>query len=112
MRAREVTALLPLGSERLLMGTAKLGLLVYDGKTLERFHATTNDINFTALAGSEAELWIGTLESGVLDWGSGEVTALSEAQGLPDRRVDAISVANGAVYVGTPAGVAEIRAGT
>jgi ligand-binding sensor domain-containing protein len=110
-RAREVTALLPLGSGRLLMGTAKLGLLVYDGKTLERFHSTTNDIYVTSLAGTESELWIGTLENGVLDWRGGEVTALTEAQGLPDRRVEAISVANGAAYVGTPAGVAEVRAG-
>ena len=35
--ARMVTALLPLGSGRLLIGTAKLGLLIYDGKTLKRF---------------------------------------------------------------------------
>jgi hypothetical protein len=39
--ARVITSLLPLGSGRLLIGTAKLGLLIYDGKTLKRFHPTT-----------------------------------------------------------------------
>ena len=33
------------------MGTAKLGLLIYDGKTLKRFHATTDNVYVTALAG-------------------------------------------------------------
>jgi hypothetical protein len=37
--ARTVTAVLPLASGRLLIGTAKLGLLIYDGKTLKRFHS-------------------------------------------------------------------------
>ena len=64
--ARAVTSVLPLASGRLLIGTAKLGLLVYDGKTLKRFHPTTDNIYVTALAGSEAELWVGTLNDGVL----------------------------------------------
>lgn len=109
--ARQVTALLPLASGRLLMGTAKRGLLVYDGKTLKRFHSTTNDIFVTALAGTEAELWIGTLGGGVLHWRGGQVESIGEAQGLPDARVESIALAADAAYVGTPAGVAEFRNG-
>jgi ligand-binding sensor domain-containing protein len=109
--ARQVTALLPLASGRLLMGTAKLGLLVYNGKALRRFHATTNDIYITALAGTEAELWTGTLDRGVLHWRGGQTEPIGVAQGLPDARVESIALDGESVYVGTPVGVAEIRAG-
>jgi hypothetical protein len=109
--AREVTALLPVSSGSLLIGTAKLGLLVYDGKTLKRFHPTTNDVYVTSLAGSEAELWVGTLNDGLLYWHGGQTERIGEAQGLPDRRVDQIALGDGRVYVGTPMGVAEVRDG-
>jgi ligand-binding sensor domain-containing protein len=109
--ADRVTAILPLPSGRLLVGTEKQGLLVYDGKTLQRFHTTTNDVFVTALAGSEAEVWIGTLDRGILHWQGGQVDVIGEAQGLPDARVESIAVAPDAVYAGTPAGVAELRAG-
>ena len=109
--ARQVTALLPLASGRLLMGTARLGLLVYDGKTLRRFHPTTNNMYVTALAGTEAELWIGTLARGVLDWRGGQTQQIAEAQGLPDNRVESIALVGDSACVGTPVGVAEIRAG-
>ncbi len=113
--SRSVTAILPLPSGRLLIGTAKRGLLVYDGGVLRRFHTTTNDIFVSALAGNEAELWIGTLNSGVLHWRGGQLDAIDESQGLPDVRVESIAIHStdqgDAVYVGTPAGVAEIRDG-
>jgi len=109
--SRNVTALLPLASGRLLIGTAKRGLLEYDGKTLRRFAATTNDLFVTALAGDETELWIGTINSGVLRWRGGQIQAIGEAEGLPDARVDSIALTPDAVYVGTPGGVAELRDG-
>ncbi len=109
--ARAVTALLPLPSGRLLIGTAKWGLLVYDGKTLRRFHSTTDNVYVTALAGSEAELWIGTLNDGLLYWRGGQTDRIGEDRGLPDRRVEQIALAEGRAYVGTPVGVAEVRAG-
>jgi hypothetical protein len=109
--ARAVTALLPLASGRLLMGTAKLGLLVYDGKTLKRFHTTTDNVYVTALAGNEAELWVGTLNDGLLHWRGGQTERIGEEQGLPDRRVEQIALAEGLAYVGTPMGVAEVREG-
>jgi len=102
---------LPLASGRLLIGTEKLGLLVYDGKTLKRFHSTTNNIYVTALAGSEAELWVGTLSDGLLWWHGGQTERISEEQGLPDRRVEQIARAEGRSWVGTPMGVAEVREG-
>jgi ligand-binding sensor domain-containing protein len=108
---RVITSLLPLGSGRLLMGTAKLGLLIYDGKTLKRFHPTTDNVYVTALAGSEAELWVGTLNDGLLWWHGGQTDRIGEEQGLPDRRVEQIALAGGRAYVGTPMGVAEVREG-
>jgi len=109
--ARVVTALLPVSSGSLLIGTAKLGLLIYDGKTLKKFHTTTNDVYVTSLAGSEAELWVGTLNDGLLYWHGGQTEHIGERQGLPDRRVDQIALGGGRVYVGTPMGVAEVRDG-
>jgi ligand-binding sensor domain-containing protein len=109
--ARAVTCVLPLASGRLLMGTAKLGLLIYDGKTLKRFHPTTDNVYVTALAGTEAELWVGTLNDGLLHWHGGQTERIGEEQGLPDRRVEQIALAEGRAYVGTPMGVAELREG-
>jgi len=109
--ARAVTCVLPLASGRLLMGTAKLGLLIYDGKTLKRFHTTTDNVYVTALAGTEAELWVGTLNDGLLHWHGGQTERIGEEQGLPDRRVEQIALAEGRAYVGTPMGVAEVREG-
>jgi ligand-binding sensor domain-containing protein len=109
--ARVVTALLPVSSGSLLIGTAKLGLLIYDGKALKKFHTTTNDVYVTSLAGSEAELWVGTLNDGLLYWHGGQTEHIGERQGLPDRRVDQIALGGGRVYVGTPMGVAEVRDG-
>ena len=109
--ARSVTALLPLTSGRLLIGTAKLGLLIYDGKSLRRFHPTTDNLYITALAGTEAELWVGTLNDGLLRWHGGQTEHIGEEQGLPDRRVEQIALADASTFVGTPMGVAEVRAG-
>ena len=109
--ARAVTCVLPLASGRLLMGTAKLGLLIYDGKTLKRFHTTTDNVYVTALAGTEAELWVGTLNDGLLHWRGGQTERIGEEQGLPDRRVEQIALADGHAYVGTPMGAAELREG-
>lgn len=111
VEARQITAILPLASGRLLMGTAKRGLLVYDGKTLRRFHATTNDVFVTALAGTEADLWIGTIRGGVLHWYGGQLERIAEVQGLPDARVESIALDGDRVFVGTPVGVAELLQG-
>lgn len=109
--ARDVTALLALPSGRLLLGTAHRGVLVYDGQSLRGLHSTTSSVAVTALAGTEADLWIGTLDHGLLHWRGGETETLGVSQGLPDPRVDSVVVSGDRVFAGTPVGVAEIRQG-
>jgi ligand-binding sensor domain-containing protein len=111
IEANTVTALLPLPSGRLLIGTAKRGLLVYDGKRIRYFQSTLKDLYITALAGSEAELWIGTLNHGLYHWQGGDAAQIDEAQGLPDPQVNAIALDDGVAYVATPVGVAEVAEG-
>jgi len=108
---RAVTAILPVSSGRLLMGTEKRGVLVYDGKTIEELHPTLSHIYVQALAGSEVDLWVGTLDQGVKHWHAGTTETFSEEQGLPDRQVQAIALAGNKAYVGTPVGLAEFDGG-
>jgi ligand-binding sensor domain-containing protein len=108
---RQVTAVLPLPSGRLLLGTAKKGVLVYDGKHLSPFHPLLSNRRVTALAGDDASFWVGTINRGVLHWHAGQVDQFQEAQGLPDPRVLAIAVDGPRTFVGTPMGVAEFRDG-
>src|SRR5271169_425243 len=109
--ARAITAILPAASGHLLIGTKKRGVLVYDGKHITVLHPTLKDIYVTALAGSESDLWIGTLSRGVLHFHAGQSDSFSEAQGLPDPQVTSLALAGEAAYVGTPLGVAVFSRG-
>jgi ligand-binding sensor domain-containing protein len=109
--ARSITSILPLSSGHLLIGTQKRGLLVYDGKSIHSFHASVAALKVTELAGSESDLWIGTLDSGVFHWRGGRVEQFSEAQGLPDPQIYSIAVAGEEAYVGTALGIAEFNSG-
>jgi ligand-binding sensor domain-containing protein len=108
---RALTATLALGAGRLLLGTEKLGVLVYDGRQVMVAHPALANVPVTALAGVEGDVWIGTLDRGVLHWRAGEVDRFDESTGLPDARVLSIVVAEDRAYVGTAVGVAEFRAG-
>jgi ligand-binding sensor domain-containing protein len=108
---RKLTAVLVASNGKILMGTEKDGVLAYDGKRLEPLHATLSGIPVTALAGSDSDLWIGTLDRGLLHFIAGRLESWKEADGMPDARVTSIEQANDAVYAGTPLGVAEIRNG-
>lgn len=108
---RAITAVLPLSTGRILLGTDKHGLLVYDGKRLAPFHASLANVYVTALAGNDADLWVGTLNRGLLHYRAGEVEAFAENSGLPDPQVLSLAAAGDAVYAGTPVGVAEFRGG-
>ncbi len=108
---RDLTAVLPLPSGRVLLGTKRRGVLVYDGKRLAPLHRALASFHVTALAGDESDLWIGTLDRGTLHWQAGQLDAFSEAEGLPDRQVLALAVADAHTYVGTPTGVAEFHNG-
>ncbi len=109
--ARKITSLLPTGSGQLLLGTESAGVLAYDGRRLQVFHPSLAHLHVTALAGDAADLWVGTLNEGVIHWHAGEVERWSNQTGLPDPQVLAIHVAGDAAFVGTPMGVAVFRAG-
>ena len=109
--ARAITAILPSASGHLLIGTKKRGVLVYDGKRITVLHATLKDIHVTALGGSEADLWVGTLDRGVLHFHAGATESFAETQGLPDPQVTSLAFAGDTTYVGTALGVAVFGGG-
>ena len=90
--ARAITAILPVASGHLLIGTKKRGVLVYDGKQLTVLHPTLDALYVTALAGNESDLWVATLSRGVLHFHAGETDSFAEAQGLPDPQVLSLAI--------------------
>jgi ligand-binding sensor domain-containing protein len=109
--ARAVTAILPASRGKLLIGTKKRGVLLYDGTSIRELHSTLDHLHVRALAGSETDLWVGTLDQGLKHWHAGTTESFGEEQGLPDRQVQAIAFAGDRTYVGTPLGVAEFDGG-
>ena len=108
---RAITAILPVASGHLLFGTNRRGVLVFDGKQIVPLHISLSDLRVTALAGSESDLWIGTMNRGVLHFHAGTTDAFSESDGLPDPDVQSLHVTPNTTYVGTPAGVALFQDG-
>jgi ligand-binding sensor domain-containing protein len=108
---RTLTTLLPLSTGRILMGTPRKGVLVYDGRNITAFHRALDGVHVTALAGDESSFWVGTLDRGVWHWHAGEVNRFSESEGLPDPQVLALAVLGDYVWAGTPMGIAEFRGG-
>jgi len=126
--ARDVTALLPLPTGELLIGTRRRGLLVYRGQSgnegLESFHPRLAGLAITALAADATGFWAGTQDHGVVHWHGGQFDSFEGASGmtasdllaassavLPDAHVDAIAVHGDRVFVGTPLGVEEFEDG-
>src|SRR5580692_648040 len=108
-RLRKITAILPVDTGRILIGTEKAGVLVYDGHTLAPFHSSVAEIPVTALAGNDADLWIGTLDRGLLHWKAGALETLDDV--LPDKQILSLAQHGETVYAGTGVGIAEIRGG-
>jgi len=108
---RSITTILPVSAGHLLIVTKKRGVLLCDGKQIRELHSTLSPLYVQALAGNEADLWVGTLNQGVRHWHSGSTETFSEEQGLPDRQVQALSISGDKTYVGTPLGVAEFDRG-
>jgi ligand-binding sensor domain-containing protein len=106
---RNFSSVLALSSGRVLLGTPNRGVLAWDGKTLEDFQPALKSANVTALAGSDADLWIGTVGDGVWRLHAGRLDHLSAD--LPDSTVLSIAVQGESAYVGTPVGVVEFREG-
>lgn len=100
--ARRVTAMLPLETGQLLIGTDKAGLLVWDGSRLTWFHESLKNTPITALAGQLDSLWIGTMDRGVLHAHAGQ---LEHHKDLPDQQVLSLAVHQEHAYVGTSLGV-------
>ncbi len=116
--ARDVTAILPLSTGDVLLGTRKLGVLVYSGGAnskgageLSYLHPQLTGRNITALAGDAGDLWAGTQDSGLIHFHGGTADIFASAQGMPDDDVTSIVVRGAAVYAGTPLGVAEFESG-
>ena len=107
--ARMITSLLVLASGRVLLGTEHQGLLVFDGQRLTHFHARLKSAHITSIAGTDGDLWIGTLANGVFHYRGGELEDLLGA--LPDPQVISLALSDGAAYAGTPLGVVEFRDG-
>jgi ligand-binding sensor domain-containing protein len=74
-------------------------------------HPELANVAVTALAGSDADVWIGTLDRGVWHWRAGGVDRFDESGGLPDPRVLSIATHGDRTYVGTALGVAEFEGG-
>ena len=103
--ARDLTALLPLPSGDLLLGTKDRGLLIYNGTSLTSY-ASLPPAEITALASAEAgSVLVGTRNAGLFYLHAG---TLQRAVDIPDDDVEAITVANGKAFIGTPLGIAQI----
>jgi ligand-binding sensor domain-containing protein len=109
--ARSITSILPAASGHLLIGTRKRGVLLYDGRRITTLHPTLIDLHVTTLAGTESDLWVGTLNRGVLHWHAGETESFGEEQGLPDPQVQSVAISGDKTYVGTVLGVAVFERG-
>lgn len=111
LEAREMTAILPSASGRLLIGMEKRGVLVFNGTHITTLHPTLSNLHVTELAGTESDLWVGTLDRGVLHWQAGQTDAFTEQQGLPDPQVLSLYADGERAFVGTPLGVAVFERG-
>ena len=109
--ARAITSVLTAPSGHLLFGTRKRGVLVYDGKKITVLHPTLDGLYVTSLAGNESDLWVGTLNNGVLHFHAGATESFSEAEGLPDPQVQSLAISGDTTYAGTATGVAVFNNG-
>ena len=109
--ARDLTAILPLSSGDLLLGTRRAGVLLFDGTQLRSFSPAFAHLEVTALAGNEAEVWVGTRDRGLLHWHSGQVDSLDTETGLPDNTILSLADSPNGLFAGTPLGVAQIVGG-
>jgi len=108
---RKLTAVLPLSTGQVLLGTEKDGVIVYDGKHIKALHPSLAKLSVTALAGDPANLWVGTIGAGLVHFHAGQVDNFGTAEGLPDPQVLSISVDANRAFAGTPVGVAEFDGG-
>jgi len=104
-QAREVTAILPLPTGDLLIGTRHRGLLVWSTGEMKLFHPEFANLQVTALAADPQGFWVGTRSAGVLHWHAGTVQRFGVEDGLPDADIESLAVQGDSVFAGTPVGV-------
>src|ERR1051326_4981976 len=109
--SRSITAILPLSSGQLLIGTRNRGVLIYDGEKLTAFHPSLSALHVPELAGNAGDLCIGTQDTGVVHWQAGRTEIFGEAEGMPDPQVFSIALNGDKAYVGTAVGIAEFDSG-
>lgn len=110
--ARDITAVLPLADGRVLLGTQQSGVLVYSAAGLGFLHEELGRGHVVALAGTPEQIWIATLEDGLVRFQAGAIERFDEHSGLPDKRVLSLAFEGGSIFAGTSVGVAELREGT
>ncbi len=103
---RKVTALLPLSTGEILIGTEKAGVLAWSGAALRDFQP---NLAVTALAGTFDDLWIGTLGQGAIHRRGGLIEEIRAP--LPDPHVFSLAVGPDRAAIGTSSGIAEFRGG-
>ena len=108
---RNLADLLPRAGGEIILGARHGGVAAYGAGGLRRLDDELDALNVTALAGDDGERWIGTLDQGLLRWAGGRIDRWSETELLPDRQLLALAWTPGAVFAGTPVGVAELRDG-
>jgi ligand-binding sensor domain-containing protein len=109
--ARMVTCVLALQTGRVIFGTEKRGALVFDGQTIAPISTALAAAHITALAGTEGDLWIGTLAGGVWHSHAGQLDHFNAPSDLPDLQVLSLASQGDSAWVGTPLGVVEFRDG-
>ena len=107
----DLTSLLVLPSGDLLLGTRHAGVLAFNGTALLPLEATAKQAReITALAAVDsASYLIATRNTGVFYVHAGTVQHADTASGMPDNQVDALAIANGKAFAGTPLGTAEFE---
>ncbi len=109
--ARTMTCVLALQTGRVIFGTEKRGALVFDGHTIAPVSAGLAAEHVTALAGTDADLWIGTLAHGAWHSHAGQLDHFDAPDDLPDSQVLSLAWRDDTAWVGTPLGVVEFRSG-
>ncbi len=109
--ARDILAVLPLSDGRVLLGTQQAGVLVYDASGLSELHPDLSGSHIVALAGEPEQIWIATLDDGLIRFQAGSIERFDEERGLPDRRLLSLAAVGNATFAGTAVGVAELADG-
>ena len=114
-QAGDLTALLPLSTGDLLLGTRHAGVLRFSGAALSPLHFSlpgleSDRLEVTSLAAAgPALLLIGTRSVGLIALRGGVAQHLESTTGLPDDDIESIVTAGSVAFVATPLGVARLE---